>query len=449
MHTSIKVQTLCAVLVSMLFVAAAPASATIAVTINGSGGGSVNSDPSGVISCTYPPLAGTCASPQTSTSPVTLTATPSGDSLFSGWGGSCAACPDNSCLITLESDKSCSATFTTLPPIRIAAGTPVYYGNLQEAFDAASNGTTIEARAVSFPGDVTVKASGRIRFEGGYDGSFANQSGYSMLQGSLMIRSSSVIADHLIISAKPALPPTAPVQLAAIPGDGQVTLLWDQVPGATSYNVYVSDAPGVTKTTGYLLADVPYQCSVTLLDNGVPYYFVVTAVNSSGESVESSEVSGTPHATQPAPGLIGVWGELSVSGTDFYNSSTGEWAPVSGGGTRIEFKPDGTYTQGTLIQSSMYNCSSKYWFWSAGHVSINGTVMTLSQTEFYKKVTDSCNSSYNYDGPLPLQIRSYTWSIEEVPSPYVGESWYTGPAAYTTLILDGGVTWGRSSYRRN
>ena len=72
---------------------------------------------------------------------------------------------------------------------------------------------------------------------------------------------------------------------------GKVTLTWDEVSNATSYNLYYSELPGVTKHNGNKIPDVPNPATVPNLTRGTTYYFVVTAENSHGESGESNEVS--------------------------------------------------------------------------------------------------------------------------------------------------------------
>ncbi len=37
---------------------------------------------------------------------------------------------------------------------------------------------------------------------------------------------------------------------------GQATLLWNKIPGATSYNIYMSKSPGVTKLSGSKIPNV-------------------------------------------------------------------------------------------------------------------------------------------------------------------------------------------------
>jgi autotransporter-associated beta strand protein len=89
-------------------------------------------------------------------------------------------------------------------------------------------------------------------------------------------------------------PPNAPTSVSASPGNGQVSLSWSPVAGATSYNVKRS----LTSGSGYgTVTNVVSTSFVnTGLANSTTYYFVVSATNSYGESANSSEVSATPSA---------------------------------------------------------------------------------------------------------------------------------------------------------
>jgi cellulose 1,4-beta-cellobiosidase len=90
--------------------------------------------------------------------------------------------------------------------------------------------------------------------------------------------------------------PQPPVNVTASPGNGSVTITWAASAGATSYNIYYSTLTGVTKA-GTKIAGVTSPSVVPNLTNGTPYFFIVTAVSSGDESVESAQVSATPSAS--------------------------------------------------------------------------------------------------------------------------------------------------------
>ena len=75
-------------------------------------------------------------------------------------------------------------------------------------------------------------------------------------------------------------------------GTGQVKLAWDDVPDATSYNVYWSASPGVTRQNGNKISDIKNPTTtIKGLRAGATYYFVVTTVKGTAESRESEEMS--------------------------------------------------------------------------------------------------------------------------------------------------------------
>lgn len=107
--------------------------------------------------------------------------------------------------------------------------------------------------------------------------------------------------------AAPGTPPLVPTGVSAKAGKNSVTLSWIASGGATSYNIYYAGSSAVSKKIGVKLAGVACSpCTVGRLSDRTPYFFVVTAVNASGESGESSWVLAAPRARAPEPGLVRV-----------------------------------------------------------------------------------------------------------------------------------------------
>ena len=113
---------------------------------------------------------------------------------------------------------------------------------------------------------------------------------------------------------------------------GKATLLWNEIPGATSYNVYVSKSPGVTKLSGSKIRNATNPFTINQLEPGKTYYFVVTVVNEIGESEESKELSYT--AVTGKIGLI-YFKDLFDKSIQDHKSSTAEKGTVTIGWPKV------------------------------------------------------------------------------------------------------------------
>src|SRR5580698_2168250 len=106
-------------------------------------------------------------------------------------------------------------------------------------------------------------------------------------------------ANSAEVNATPVLPrPVAPMGLAATPGNAQVSLSWTASASASSYHVKRSTTSGAETQ---ISAPASTNYTDTGLTNGTKYFYMVSAVNSGGESSNSSEVSATPVAPLSAP----------------------------------------------------------------------------------------------------------------------------------------------------
>ncbi|TAJ83828.1 MAG: hypothetical protein EPO42_00025, partial [Gallionellaceae bacterium] len=104
---------------------------------------------------------------------------------------------------------------------------------------------------------------------------------------------------------------TAPALLnLAVMGTSQIDLYWPQVTGATSYNIYRSTTPGVQIVPSNRIATTAsapafnssYQ--TTGLTAATTYYYKVTAVNATGESLGSVELSAKTALSSITPNVL-------------------------------------------------------------------------------------------------------------------------------------------------
>ncbi len=102
--------------------------------------------------------------------------------------------------------------------------------------------------------------------------------------------------DKALRACAPSQVPNAPAGLAAAAGEAQVLLSWNASGGATSYKVKratVSGGPYATVATG--VAGTTFTDAAVV--NATTYYYVVTAVNATGESGNSNQASAIPGRT--------------------------------------------------------------------------------------------------------------------------------------------------------
>ncbi|MBE9564791.1 MAG: fibronectin type III domain-containing protein, partial [Proteobacteria bacterium] len=117
--------------------------------------------------------------------------------------------------------------------------------------------------------------------------------------------------------------PPAPQNVTLIVDDGQVTISWDSVIGATSYNIYWNTTGSVTTSDSQIVTlTSPYDH--TGLVNGTTYYYIVTAINSIGEGALSSEVSAIPSTNLSDASLNGTY-LMNGRDTSLNTSSTAAW----------------------------------------------------------------------------------------------------------------------------
>lgn len=103
-------------------------------------------------------------------------------------------------------------------------------------------------------------------------------------------------------TATPVAPPTAPTGLSSSAGNREVELKWAPSTRAVSYLVKRSDVPGGPFQDIATAVGPGHQDSG--LENGKNYYYVITAVNTGGESAPSAEIQGTPIEPPATPGNV-------------------------------------------------------------------------------------------------------------------------------------------------
>lgn len=215
------------------------------------------------------------------------------------------------------------------------------------------------------------------------------------------------------IPAPPAVP-AAPAGVTANGAAGQVTLSWNAVSNATSYNVYYSTTAGVSVANGTKIAGATTPYVQSSLTAGTTYYYIVTAVNSAGESVASAQVLATTSSTPtPTPTLPAApAGVMAAGGT---NQVTISWSAVS--------------------NATSYNI---YWSNKSGVTTSNGTKISgatspavqagLAVSATYYYIVTAVNSA----GESTPSVQVAATTVTPIPAPTV-------PAAPTGVSATGGA----------
>jgi hypothetical protein len=168
----------------------------LSVSLSGNGAGNLNSAPSG-ITCE----SGTCVSPIAIGSSLILYATPSSSptklSYFSGWTGACNSKSGNSCTVDMTANRSVTASFTSLNPVKIVNGAS--YTSLQSAYSVATSSNSILAQAVTLSGNFSANSNKTITLNGGFNANYSGTSGYTEMAGTLSLSKGTLIVDKLVI----------------------------------------------------------------------------------------------------------------------------------------------------------------------------------------------------------------------------------------------------------
>jgi len=151
------------------------------------------------------------------------------------------------------------------------------------------------------------------------------------------------------LSGPPApVPPAPPTGLTATPGNMQASLSWGASSGATTYNVKRSTTSGGPYATIASASSTNFVN--TGLTNGVAYFYVVSAVNSAGESANSTQASVAPDDVPqpPDPPAEGPIGFAAVNALGQNGTTGGAGGPVVTARTAGEFldyiSRSGSYT---------------------------------------------------------------------------------------------------------
>ena len=224
--------------------------------------------------------------------------------------------------------------------------------------------------------------------------------------------------------------PSEPTGLKATAGNGQVNVSWNSVSGATSYNLYWSTMSGVTKTNGAKISDVASPYIHLGLTNNTTYYYVATAVNSYGESIESAQVSATPTSgyTNPVTKNATTLADTASLNGSFDNPpgyTTAAW---------FEYGTTASYGHSTDLQ--YYNQS--------GNINVNANIggLQVNTTYHFRIVIQNASGTfYGDDNTFSTFLISGLNNPRAIAidssSVYWTERWATGDGAVKKVGING------------
>jgi Metallo-peptidase family M12/Glucodextranase, domain B/Divergent InlB B-repeat domain len=309
-----------------------PGSQTLNVTVIGSGGGWVSSNPSGIANCT-----GTCSSGYVYGTPVMLSATQFGGSSFGGWSGE-GCTGTGACQVTMTQARNVTATFIGAGAIAVfASPNPVAMGlgsvitaTVRNGFGQAPPIGTPVTFATTFPGFFS---QGGIFYGSGTGTTDGNGVATQRFTGNA--GGTAVIT----VGSAGATAATVALQVNPPAGAGFVTVLASYFRGDASSTTYTITAV-VKHADG---TSVPYPWVDFSATSGAPASTRVQgAVDGSASFELTITLSGDVTVTATSGGVTGATsflGQVGGAGTAMVPVRTLLTSDNSYG---VEFSPDGT-----------------------------------------------------------------------------------------------------------
>jgi hypothetical protein len=120
-------------------------------------------------------------------------------SILYGWSGICTG--TGNCAFTMNNDTSVTATFNkdVAHSVRIDDATTTYYSSISAACYYAVSGDIIKVWGTDFTENPWLYNGTAVTIRGGFNSTYATNSGYTTLHGTLTIAAGSAVIDQLVI----------------------------------------------------------------------------------------------------------------------------------------------------------------------------------------------------------------------------------------------------------
>jgi len=143
-------------------------------------------------------------------------------------------------------------------------------------------------------------------------------------------------------------------------------------------------------------------------------FLLISGLNGCSEdSTGISDGNGTPQAprTNIPEQLVGSWTTGNISSVNFFNPNTGSWSSPSGVGMFYKLTQDGYYEKGVLLQSSLYGCTSTFFAYNRGTVTVEGNKIAFYPSYGRIKSEDNCVEGNNYEKSDELSPETLIWEL--------------------------------------
>ncbi len=256
--------------------------ATLTITKMGVGSGRVTSNPSS-IDC-----GSVCSAQFTQGTTVTLTATPDADSVFAGWGGDCSSCGiDTNCEITMDADKTCTATFELREITGSAKGT--VYGLDMSSIYAPLSDVEVRFREVDLGNEYTTSTAQDGTFEielpiGVYEVQFTKDGYYDMkyYEQVTVTQGETVILNDITLVPESILPEVSGMDCVLLVSD-YIPIFGDVV-SMTDYLQTIMEIGAYLQSGEYLKAGI--TATSVLMEEVVPILGEVSDIQDTLETLD-------------------------------------------------------------------------------------------------------------------------------------------------------------------
>jgi len=262
--------------------------------------------------------------------------------------------------LQVQTDASYDAARVKITNQTGIAGYFMYYGTVDDISKASKQTETVDSYSSSGTTSFYITSltphTKYYFWTAGYDTLVQNRTPY--------VKSSVTVGENTF---------AAPQNVVATPGGGSVTVSWDAVSGAGSYEVMYREK-GTTYGNSIVTEGTSYK--IRYLQNDQEYEFIVRAAESNEDSYckflgyPSDTVSATPKAE------LGDYSIMNLTTGQKYEEYFDAWTPSSNSELKLQLLPNKDGSQRTVRVTSLYISEE-----NSVSIDLNGQILTSGTTD--------------------------------------------------------------------